>query len=210
MWYRHRTPAIFQKLYPSLIWHKPRGERAIYLTFDDGPIPEMTPLVLDILDQYQIKATFFCVGNNVKKHRAILQQVINADHQVGNHTQHHANGWQTSLGRYLKEVADCDLSLDHSTNSKPLPLLRPPYGKITPRQITQLKSSYRIVMWDVLSGDFDQSLSPEGCLQNTIKATKNGSIVIFHDNIKAKDNLTYALPRYIDHCLAQGFQFKTL
>lgn len=208
MWYRHRTPIILQWLYPSLIWHQSRKEKCIYLTFDDGPIPEMTPLVLKILDEYQIKATFFCVGDNVKKNKFLFEEVINAGHHIGNHTQHHLDGWKTAFNIYIDNVKSCDELLDYSKEE--LPLFRPPYGKISSRQIKTLSKSYQLIMWDVLSGDFDQNLSPENCLHNTIKATRNGSIVIFHDNIKAKDNLAYALPRYIEHFQRLGFEFKTL
>jgi len=210
MWYRHRTPSFLQWFYPSLLWHRSRSEKSIYLTFDDGPIPEMTPLVLGVLDEYQIKATFFCVGDNAKKHPDLLDEVIQAGHQIGNHTSQHLDGWKTDQDSYVNSIKICDDQLNQNFNSEQLPLFRPPYGKTTSRQIKQVKHTHQIIMWDVLSGDFDQSLSPENCLNNTIKATQNGSIVIFHDNVKAKKNLTHALPRYISHFKEQGFEFKTL
>jgi peptidoglycan/xylan/chitin deacetylase (PgdA/CDA1 family) len=208
MWYRHRTPIILQWLYPSLIWHHSRKEKSIYLTFDDGPIPKMTPLVLEILQQYDVKATFFCVGENVEKHEDVLEEVIKAGHQIGNHTYQHLDGWKTSEKEYLDNVESCHQVIMDKIESQPL--FRPPYGKSTRSQLQRLKNSYKIIMWDVLSGDFDESITPESCLKNTIKATQNGSIVIFHDNLKAKKNLTYALPKYIEHCLKSGYQFKTL
>lgn len=208
MWYSHRTPYFLQWSYPSLIWHQSRKEKSIYLTFDDGPIPEITPLVLKILNKYEIKATFFCVGDNVRKHKYLFEEVIDAGHRIGNHTQHHLDGWKTKLSKYIDNVKSCDELLYDSKED--VPLFRPPYGKISSRQIKILKKSYKIMMWDVLSGDFDQSLSPENCLNNTIKVTQNGSIVIFHDNIKARENLTYALPKYIEHFLKSGYQFKIL
>jgi len=208
MWYWHRTPLLIQALYPSLTWHKSRKEKSIYLTFDDGPISEMTPLVLDILSVHEVKATFFCVGDNVDKHPDIFQQVISAGHKVGNHTHNHLDGWKTSKHDYLGNVASCQQAIADKVTYQSI--FRPPYGKASRSQLKQLMSTYEVVMWDVLSGDFDESLTPESCLQNTIKATQNGSIVIFHDNVKAKVNLTYALPKYIEHCLENGYHFKTL
>ena len=210
MWYSHRTPILLQWLYPSLIWHQSRSKKSIYLTFDDGPIPEITPLVLEILNQYQIKATFFCVGDNVVKHRNVLVEIIKAGHQIGNHTQHHLNGWNTDLNKYLKNIALCDQQLSGHIKPKSPSLFRPPYGKMSLGQIKRIRDSHKIVMWDVLSGDFDSALSREDCLQNTIKATQNGSIIIFHDSLKARNNLIYALPLYIEHCIKQGYEFKTL
>jgi len=208
MWYRHRTPALIQALYPKCTWHKSRDEKNIFLTFDDGPIPEMTPLVLNILSSFGVKATFFCVGDNIDKHPEIFQQLISAGHKVGNHTHHHLDGWRTSDNVYLKSVEACQLAITDKVMCQSI--FRPPYGKATRSQLQQLQGTHEIVMWDVLSGDFDQSLSPESCLHKTIKATRNGSIVIFHDNVKAKVNLAYALPKYIEDCLEKGYQFKTL
>jgi len=208
MWYRHRTPSLIQTFYPSLTWHKSRNEKNIYLTFDDGPIPEMTPLVLDILSEYDVKATFFCVGDNIIKHPDVFQRVIGDGHKIGNHSHHHLDGWKTPKKVYLENVATCQQTIIDRTAYHSI--FRPPYGKASRAQLKKLQHTHEIVMWDVLSGDFDQSLSPEACLQNTIKATQNGSIVIFHDNVKAKTNLTYALPKYIEHCLENGYHFKTL
>ncbi len=210
MWYRHRTPTILQWFYPSLTWHRSRSEKSIYLTFDDGPIPEITPMVLNTLKQYDVKATFFCVGDNAKKHPELLSKVIEAGHRIGNHTSQHLDGWKTELDSYVHNIESCDEQLDQIKGSELLPLFRPPYGKIGSRQINRVKHTHQIVMWDVLSGDFDQSLSPEKCLHNTIKATRSGSIVVFHDNVKAKENVIHALPRYIDHFRELGFEFKTL
>lgn len=208
MWYRHRTPLLIQVFYPSLTWHKSRKEKNIYLTFDDGPIPEMTPLVLDILSVYKVKATFFCVGDNVEKHPDIFQQIISAGHKVGNHTHNHLDGWKTSKHDYLGNVASCRHTISGKLAYQSI--FRPPYGKASRAQLKELQSTHEIVMWDVLSGDFDQSLTPKACLQNCIKATQNGSIVIFHDNIKAKTNLTYALPKYIEDSLEKGYKFCLL
>jgi peptidoglycan/xylan/chitin deacetylase (PgdA/CDA1 family) len=208
MWYQHRTSFILQSVYPSLTWHKSREDKKIYLTFDDGPIPEMTPLVLEILAGYNIKATFFCVGDNIDKHPAIFQQVVRAGHKIGNHTHHHLDGWKTSTDEYVGNVTSCREAI--ANNIAYEPIFRPPYGKATRQQIKQLRATHEIIMWDVLSGDFDQSITPETCLLKTVKATQNGSIVIFHDNVKAKNNLIYALPKYIAHCLDNGYEFGLL
>ena len=206
--YWHKTPTFIQWLYPNLIWHKSRSEKCLYVTFDDGPIPEITPTVLDILDRYNAKGTFFCVGDNISKYPEIYQQVINRGHMIANHTFNHLNGWKTEVSEYLSNISLCQDLITADNEGKQL--FRPPYGKIKKRAARQLHSTYEIIMWDVLSGDFDQNLSPEKCLANTIDATRAGSIVIFHDSLKAKHNILYALPKYLEHFTHLGYNFKGL
>lgn len=173
------------------------------MTFDDGPIPDVTPDVLKILKKHAIKATFFCVGENIQKHPALFDLIKADGHQVGNHTYNHLNGMRTSTEEYVANVAKCQ----ELTQSK---LFRPPYARIRKEQLRRLKASYEIVIADVIPYDFDQSLSPENCYQNAIGHARNGSIVIFHDNIKAKENLLYALPRAIAYWKAKGYSFGVL
>lgn len=205
-----RTPSLLPLLYPSLIWHQNRKEKNVFLTFDDGPVPGITEFVLASLKTYHARATFFCVGENVSKHPQIFRKVIDQGHCVGNHTFNHLNGWKTPHGDYVENVRLCAATMrQHST--RPLSkLFRPPYGRITRKQISALNGEYSVIMWDVLSGDFDRKITGERCLINTIKYTKNGSIVTFHDSHKAADNLEYTLPRFLDHLTSKGFSFKTL
>ena len=201
--YTVRSPLLLQWLYPNLIWHQRRTEKRIFLTFDDGPIPDVTPFVINTLNNYGIKATFFCVGENIKKHPEIFESLLENGHRIGNHTYNHLNGWKTPDREYLPNVAKCR----ELTGTD---LFRPPYGRGRRSQYRALLKNHQIIMWDVLSGDFDLTLAPEKCLRNVIKHTRNGSIVVFHDNIKATPRITYALPRAIEHWLEQGYTFGTL
>ncbi len=196
MYYKHKTPAWIQKIYPSLTWHRRPSENEIYLTFDDGPIPGLTPEILKILDSFNAKATFFCVGDNVRKHPEIYNQVLSGGHAVGNHTMHHIDGWKHPDEVYFEDVEMCRESMESQGHGSRL--FRPPYGKIRRKQLRKIRDEYEIIMWDVLSGDFDQALSPEECYQNTIAHTVPGSIVVFHDNLKASARVLYALPRFLE------------
>ena len=201
-----KTPWFVKKLYPSLLWNKARGENRIFVTFDDGPIPIVTPFVLNILKQHDAKATFFCIGDNVRKHPDIFEQVKNAGHAIGNHTFNHLKGWKTNDQVYLDNFLQCDALL--SAN-----LFRPPYGRIKRSQIKLLKEArpgLQIVMWDVLSGDYDQKLKPETCLQNVLKHTENGSIVVFHDSLKAFEGSNTILPRAMEEWGRRGYEFSIL
>ena len=201
--YLVKTPNFIQSLFPNFTWRVPAEDKVLYLTFDDGPIPRVTPWVLEQLAAYNAKATFFCVGDNIKKHPEVLQQVIDAGHSVGNHTMNHLNGWTTDNLPYFHNIRHC-ANLTHSV------LFRPPYGKLRPRQAQFLQRHYRIVMWDVLSGDFDPNLSEEQCLANVVNNVEPGSIVVFHDSYKAEEKLRYALPRTLEHFAQLGYRFECL
>ncbi len=201
--YLVKTPKFIQKLFPNFHWSIPTSEKSIYLTFDDGPIPEVTPWVLDQLSKYQAKATFFCVGDNVQKNSEVFQQVIDQGHQVGNHTFNHYNGWGTESINYFHNVRKCARMVQSD-------LFRPPYGRLTPKQAQFLQRHYKIIMWDVLSGDFDPSISNEQCLKNVLTKTQSGSIVVFHDSIKAFDKVQYVLPKFLEHFHKQGYRFEAL
>lgn len=175
----------------------------MFLTFDDGPIPEVTPWVLTELEKYNAKATFFCVGNNVRQHPDIFQRIKDLGHSVGNHTYNHVNGWTSENLPYFHDVRHC-ANLVRSS------LFRPPFGRMKPGQIQFLQRHYRIIMWDVLSGDFDQEITKEQCLRNVIDNASEGSIVVFHDSIKAKRNLNYILPNILEHFSKLGYTFECL
>ena len=206
--YFHKTPFWLRKIYPSLIWRMNDQEKVIYLTFDDGPIPELTPFVLKELEKAEIKATFFCVGENINKNPEIFEKIVKAGHSIGNHTYNHLNGWKHGTQAYLENVEMTTALIEqYLPNWKRI--MRPPYGKITSAQIKQL-SKYTIYMWDVLSGDFDANLSADKCLSESVKASDGGSIVVFHDNVKASERLKFSLPRYIDHFQHKGYSFLPL
>lgn len=183
----------------------PANESAIYLTFDDGPIPEVTEFVLETLEKYHAKATFFCIGDNVHKYPLIFDRLKYHGHSIGNHTFNHLNGWETNDEKYLNNVNQCDQMLGNQAK-----LFRPPYGRIKKSQAKLILPKKDIVMWDVLSGDFSSSISPERCLNKTLKYTRPGSILLFHDSIKAKNNMEYALPRVLEHFGSLGYKFKKL
>jgi peptidoglycan/xylan/chitin deacetylase (PgdA/CDA1 family) len=204
--YLVKSPLLLKWYYPSLTWNKSRTEKVIYLTFDDGPIPDVTDFVLKTLKDQQVKATFFCIGDNIRKHPSIFQRLLDEGHQVGNHTYNHLKGWKTDDATYLENFEQCQTLT--GTN-----LFRPPYGRIRKSQIKNIRSRYpemKIIMWDVLSGDFDLNLSPESCYHNVDKYVENGSIIVFHDSLKAFERMQYALPRVISNLKAQGYQFATL
>lgn len=206
----YRAPFFLPWLYPNLTWHIPTTEKQLYLTFDDGPIPGPTDFVLETLKKHAIKATFFCIGDNVRKHPDVFRKVMDQGHAIGNHTFNHLKGWKTSLEEYLDNTAQCDAVFKSlNVESESPKLFRPPYGRITRAQINAL-NDYKIIMWDVLTHDYDRAKSPEASLGNSIRATRPGSIVVFHDSLKAERNMTYALPRYIDHFLNKGYTFNVL
>lgn len=187
----------------KVYWEIPTEEKVIYLTFDDGPTEELTSYILDVLHDFQAKATFFCVGDNVIKHPHLFEQIKQEGHAVGNHTFHHLKGWKTTTSSYLEDIALCEQAF-------PSPLFRPPYGKIKPAQVKQVNKTHHIILWSTLTYDFDKATSPEECLQYAIKETKAGSIIVFHDNIKATINLRYALPRFLHYFSEKGFTFAPI
>ncbi len=187
----------------------PTNSNELYLTFDDGPVPGPTEFVLEELKKVNAKATFFCIGDNVQKHPQVFDKVLADGHAVGNHTFNHLKGWSTSLQQYLENVALCESQfLNH--NSKITNLFRPPYGRITNAQIKALKTEYRIVMWDVLTHDYSKNISRANCLNGAINATRPGSIIVFHDSLKAERNLTYVLPKFLEYFTTRGFIFRAL
>ena len=204
--YLVKSPLLLKWYYPTLTWHKARAEKAIYLTFDDGPIPDVTEFVLKTLRSHQVKATFFCIGDNIRKHPALFQQLLDEGHRLGNHTFNHLKGWKTEDQTYIDNFELCqDLTQSN--------LFRPPYGRIKKSQAKAIKARYpemEIIMWDVLSGDFDLKLSPESCYQNVSKHVENGSIIVFHDSLKAFERLEYALPKTIAFLKKEGYEFRTL
>lgn len=206
----HRTPFFIPWLYPGLTWRMPGDSHELYLTFDDGPIPGVTEFVLDTLRRYSVKATFFCIGDNVRKHPHIFEKILTEGHTAGNHTFNHLNGWSTSTALYMENIRLCEDEITkHRGRFIGSPLFRPPYGRITRSQIRTL-TAFKIIMWDVLSADYDKSLSEDACLTNTIDACRKGSIIVFHDSIKAEKNVTFVLPRMIEHFMEKGFAFKAI
>ncbi len=199
MRYFVKTPWWLKKIYPKRTWSIGTREKIVYFTFDDGPHPVATPFVLDQLKEYNAKATFFCIGKNVAAHPGIYQRILNEGHQVGNHTQHHLNGWKTEDETYFNDVSAASAYISSR-------LFRPPYGRMKASQARLLKE-YKVVMWDVLSADFDESIGPEQCLQNVIRNFSPGSIIIFHDSQKAFPRLEYALPQCLAFFAEKGYQF---
>jgi peptidoglycan/xylan/chitin deacetylase (PgdA/CDA1 family) len=204
-------------MFPNYIWDIATNDKIIYLTFDDGPTPEITNWTLETLKAYNAKATFFCIGNNVEKYPEIFQSIIANGHAVGNHTQNHVKGWKTKTDIYLDEVKQAQLNIQkevkqaNTSTSKGIKLFRPPYGKITSRQSKSLiKDNYHIIMWDILSFDWDCNVSQDNCFKNAISKAKNGSIIVFHDSVKASKNMQYALPKVLKHFTEQGFIFKSI
>lgn len=202
--YFYKTPKTLKRIFPDLTWDIKVNDDIIYLTFDDGPVAGVTDWVLDILTDYKIKSTFFCIGKNVHENIKLYDRIKAEGHAVGNHTYNHIKGWYNANHVYYRDVKQCSELVDSF-------LFRPPYGKIMFMQSkTLMKKGYEIIMWDVLTGDFDDKLSKELCLKNAIKHTEPGSIVVFHDSIKAASNMKYSLPKYIEHFLNEGYQFKVL
>jgi peptidoglycan/xylan/chitin deacetylase (PgdA/CDA1 family) len=207
-----KTNWIIKKLFSSYVWDIPNTGNKIYLTFDDGPIPEITEWVLEELKKHNVKATFFCIGDNIAKHPEIFKKVIDEGHAVGNHTFNHLNGWKTTTETYLENFERCERTIQQSSinnlNSK---IFRPPYGKIKRSQAKAIHQlGYKIIMWDVLSVDFDSNLSQEKCLENVLFNVRSGSIIVFHDSIKAFKNLEFTLPKTLEFLKEKGFVFDVI
>ncbi len=198
-----KTPQILKRLYPSQVWSLPAQQKSIYLTFDDGPTPGVTEWTLETLAKHQAKATFFLVGDNVQRYPGIVKSITDSGHHVGNHTQNHINGWNTETKDYLRNTLKCAEVLN-------TPLFRPPYGRITRAQARVMQKRFKIIMWDVLSGDFDKTISKERVLRNVLDNTGSGSIIVFHDSLKAESRMKYALPRVLDYFGEKGYSFDAI
>lgn len=203
-----KTPQWLKKFFPKeMIWDMPVGkEPAVYLTFDDGPHPIVTPIVLELLAKHDAKATFFCVGNNVTQHPEIYDAVLEAGHTTGNHTYDHVNGWKTGNSEYLKNIELAGRQIKSR-------LFRPPYGRIKFSQVRKLRKNNpfrKIYMWDILSADFDKNISPQQCLENVLNHIQPGSIIVFHDSEKAWERMNYALPQVLAYCQQQNWAMKAL
>ena len=194
---------ILRSLLPGAVWRMPASGKTVYITFDDGPVNEVTPYVLEILKHYHVKASFFCIGKNVLANHDVYERIIAEGHAVGNHSYSHLKGWNTSRSDYLLDVQLCAELVESR-------LFRPPYGKMTPAQFLQLRKDYSIIMWDVLSMDYDLRLTPEQCLENVLNHVRPGSIITFHDSVKAWPRLQPILPVIIEKLLADGYRFATL
>tara|TARA_R110002073_G_scaffold108336_5_gene243499 strand:+ start:78216 stop:78836 length:621 start_codon:yes stop_codon:yes gene_type:complete len=202
--YTIKTPSIVQRIFSSYTWRFSSTQKEIYLTFDDGPTPEITDFVLEQLEKFNAKATFFCIGKNVKCHHDTYKQILKRGHSIGNHTFNHLNGYKTKNTSYIDNTNQASAHI-HSE------LFRPPYGKLKSSQGKELrKQGYKIIMWDVLSGDFDTSITPEKCLKNVLENTTNGSIIVMHDSVKSKEKIFYALPRILEHFTKKGIEFKAI
>ena len=198
-----QPPFFYRMLFPETIWRIPGDKKTVYLTFDDGPIPQVTPWVLDVLDYYEVKATFFCVGDNVARNPNLIQVIRDRGHQVGNHTMNHVKGMSMSPEKYVRNVMNAHDLIQSR-------LFRPPHGHMLPGQAKLLKKDFSIIMWDVVTRDYSNKLSGEQVFGNVKRYARNGSIIVFHDSIKAERNLHYALPRTINWLRENGFLFKTL
>ncbi len=199
-----KTPWFLKKIASRYVWNIPTNEKIIYLTFDDGPTPKITEWVLDILNTYKAKATFFCIGKNVVNHPDIYKRILEENHCVGNHTHHHLKGWNTPVEKYIKNVKKASKHINST-------LFRPPYGKITMSKSKKLrKLGYKIIMWDVVAIDWDVNVSQKKCANNVLKNVKKGSVVVFHDSLKAEKNMKYALKATLEHFSKAGYTFKTL
>ena len=218
-----KTNKFIKKIFPNYVWDIPNVENKIYLTFDDGPTPEITEWVLEQLKKHQAKATFFCIGKNTNSHKDIFFKIIDEGHSIGNHTYNHLKGWITSTEDYLDNIALCKSEINNASpvlyrsglnsgiwNLQSL-LFRPPYGKIRKSQSKKLRQlGYKIIMWDVLSADFDQTITPEKCLENVLQNVQSGSIIVFHDSLKAFKNLEYTLPKSLEILKQRGFVFELI
>ncbi|CAN5372592.1 polysaccharide deacetylase family protein [soil metagenome] len=209
---------VGKALFPSLLWNFNTDEKVIYLTFDDGPIPDITPKILAILKEFKARATFFCIGENIERNPEIFKLLQAGGHSIGNHTFNHLNGWKTSQYNYINNALQAEYAIAPFQSNNDLPkgrlggkLFRPPYGKITPAQIKALeKLDYKIVMWDVISGDYDQTTDSRSCYLEVINNAREGSIIVFHDSLKAYGNLEKILPGILKYYSEKGFEFRAL
>jgi len=201
--YFHKSPAIFKKLLPEAIFKIESSEKLVYLSFDDGPTPEVTPWVLHCLEQYNAKATFFCLGKNVQLYPDIYQSIVDKGHAVGNHTFSHLNAWKYSTQKYAEDIENCA----QYVNSK---LFRPPYGRIKPQQLKLLSKKYSVIMWDIQTGDFNARLNRERAISECKKGIEPGSIILMHDSVKARQNLQYILPRLLEFLKDENYSCEPI
>jgi peptidoglycan-N-acetylglucosamine deacetylase len=195
---------IFTYVLPaSLIWQVKTDDKSVYLTFDDGPIPDLTDEILEILEKFNARATFFCVGENVKRYREIYERILAKGHSTGNHTHHHLKGWSVNCAEYMSDIGEAAKHIDSG-------FFRPPYGLMTYKQAKNLSKEYKVVMWSVLTRDYDPAVSKEECLQTAIDGVKPGSIIVFHDNLKAREKVLYALPLLLEHLEKEGYRSEKL
>ncbi|MEO6347242.1 MAG: polysaccharide deacetylase family protein [Aquaticitalea sp.] len=209
-----KTPWLVKKLFSNYVWSIPTKEKVLYLTFDDGPTPDITEWTLDILKKFNSKATFFCIGNNIEKHPDIFKRIQVEGHSVGNHTYAHVRGWKTKTNDYIDEVLRTQMVMGNPIQNSEFRiqnLFRPPYGQITSKQGKILcKLGYNIIMWDILAFDWMDSISNEKCTQNVISKATSGSIIVFHDSIKASERMQYALPKVLEYFSEKGFVFRSI
>jgi peptidoglycan/xylan/chitin deacetylase (PgdA/CDA1 family) len=217
--YFPKTPSIVMRFFATYIWRFSLDAKEIYLTFDDGPTPEITDFVLDELKKYNAKASFFCLGKNIENHPDIFKRILLDKHTIGNHTQQHLNGWKTKKTPYIDNVTACERAISNTlkdieaskTQCPQTKLFSPPYGKIKRSQAKKLnRKGYKIIMWDVLSADFDATISNKKCLQNVLENTKNGSIIVLHDSLKASEKVRFVLPKVLKEFSNKGFVFKAI
>ena len=205
-----KTHIIIKKIFSSYVWDIPNAEKIVYLTFDDGPTPEITNWVLALLEKYDAKATFFCIGKNISQYPEIVNEILKYNHTIGNHTFDHVLGWKTKDEKYLENVKKCQSEIEKLKTEK-VNIFRPPYGKIKLSQSKTLRRlGYKIIMWDVLSADYDEKISPDKCLENVIDNVNPGSIIVFHDSQKAFRNLEHVLPKTLEYLYAKGYSCQSL
>lgn len=202
-------PKFITGLYHSLEWAMPADlNKKIYLSFDDGPTPGVTDFVLNELDKRNAKATFFCIGKNILNEPSLFSSIVQAKHQIGNHTQHHVNGWKTNINKYVSEIATChEVISEYGYKFDEKPLFRPPYGKITRAQIKAVKLNYRIIMWSILAYDWLPEKTHHQCLKNVISHLKKDAIIVMHDSVKASENVKKTLPTMLQMIQDKGYQF---
>ncbi len=204
--YLVKTPRILKMVYSNCIWHIGELTDSVFITFDDGPHPTITPYILHLLKKHNAKATFFCIGKNVELYPEVYQQIIDEGHAVANHTHNHLNGWKTENTTYYRNIVQASKRIESN-------MFRPPYGRIRQSQIMGIQKLFpnmKIIMWDVLSGDFDENATPVECLENVIDSTKEGSIIVFHDSDKAWRRLEYSLPRFLKYCNEMQWKMEKL
>jgi len=197
-----KTPSLTKYLFPSLVWKKNTDQKKIWITFDDGPDEKATPFLIDVLEKFNIKATFFIIGNKAKKYPELVKLIINNGHKIGNHSFSHLSGFSTKNNKYLKDVKQAKKYIDSD-------IFRPPYGRITPYQIKNLKKDFKIIMWDIMSWDFKENISSNKICKNVINNVENGSIILFHNNLKSYNNLKNSLEIILEKLKEKGYQFST-